>query len=232
MLSPAFSQQHVETSLSKGHLRASVSSSVKWDPPSWVRACLTVRIQEMEAAAVPVVVTVERTGKRDAGVSGAGRAQGAVPALSGWQRLRVTISLMRADRPAGRESWARPDPRTLLCRVCGESGRICGGAETRGSLAWVARKQCCHPRRGCPGGAPETPPGRALASQTRTKPNRRTLRAPLPWEGGPRGPEKRTKGTAHSQTQHRAGGVPGAPAQDGRGPHSASRRHPNPKTWR
>ena len=64
----------------------------------------------MEAAAVPVVVTVERTGKRDAGVSGAGRAQGAVPALSGWQRLRVTISLMRADRPAGR---ARPQDAPL-----------------------------------------------------------------------------------------------------------------------
>ena len=101
----------------------------------------------------------------DAGVSGAGRAQGTVPALSGWERLRVTISLMRADRPAGRESCARPDPRTLLCRVCGESGRICGGAETRGSLAWVAKKQCCLPRRGCPGGAQETPPGRTLGPQ-------------------------------------------------------------------
>lgn len=42
-----------------------------------------------------------------------------------------------------------------------------------------------------------------------------TLRAPLPWEGGPRGHEKRAKGTAHSQTPPRAGGVPGAPAQGG-----------------
>lgn len=46
MLSPAFSQQHMETSLGKCHLQASIFSSVKWDPPSGVCACLTVRIQE------------------------------------------------------------------------------------------------------------------------------------------------------------------------------------------
>ena len=166
----------------------------------------------------------------DAGVSGAGRAQGAVPALSGWERLRVTISLMRADRPAGRESWARPDPRTLLCRVCGESGRICGGAETRGSLAWVAKKQCCLPRRGCPGGAQETPPGRTLGSQTRTKPNRASCAPAL----GRRPAAAREANQRHGPLtdpapgRRRAGGSrPGR-----RGPHSASRGHPNPQTWR
>ena len=162
-------------------------SSVKWDPPSWVCACLTVRIQEMEVAMLPK----SRLWRR---VSGAGWGQGAVPALSGWERLRVTISLMRAGRRAGLESWARPDPRRLLSRVCGESGRVCGGPETQGSLARVAKKQGCHPKRGCPGGAQETPRGRTLGSQTRTKPNR-TLRSvgPCPGKearGGPRSEPK------------------------------------------
>lgn len=106
----------------------------KMGPSIWGLCLPHSEDSRREAAVLTAVTTVERTWETgDAGVSGAGPGQGAVPALSAWERLRVTISLMRAGRPAGRESWARPlpfrpasrpDPRRLLSRVCGESGRV------------------------------------------------------------------------------------------------------------
>ena len=166
----------------------------------------------------------------DAGVSGAGRAQGAVPALSGWERLRVTISLMRADRPAGRESWARPDPGRSSAESAGKAGGSAGGLRPGAPWRGWQRNSAASRDVGAQEALKKPHLEGLLGVRLARSPT--GLRAPLPWEGGPRRPEKRTKGTAHSQTQPRAGGVPGAPAQDGRGPHSASRGHPNPQTWR
>lgn len=56
-----------------------------------------------------------------------------VPGLSGLEKFRVTISLMREGRRTGCQSWAGscvlrlvswPGPRTLLSRVCGETERV------------------------------------------------------------------------------------------------------------
>ena len=97
----------------------------KMGPSIWGLCLPHSEDSRREAAVVTAVTTVERTRETgEAGVSGAERGQGAVPALSAWERLRMMISLMRAGRPAGRKSWAGPDPRRLLSRVCRESGRV------------------------------------------------------------------------------------------------------------
>lgn len=92
------------------------------------------------------------------------------PWLSGWERLRVTISRMRAGRPAVLgESWAGscslrpfswPALRTLLSKVWGEGrGREAlkgtwdpglPGLGGRGTMS-------CFPRCGCPGDPQEVP---------------------------------------------------------------------------
>lgn len=125
------------------------------------------------------------------------------PWLSGWERWRVTISLMRAGRPAVLgESWAgsctlRPSSwpalRTPLSRVWWEGQ---GERSSEGDLGrwapWSGGRgtKSRSPRCGCPGNPQETPKWRkARESEWPTAPMGR-LCAPCPGKEPPRRPRE------------------------------------------
>lgn len=155
------------------------------------------------------------------------------PWLSGWERLRVTISRMRAGRPAVLgESWAGscslrpfswPALRTLLSKVWGEGrgrealkGTWDPGLPGLGGRGTMSASQDV----GAQGTLRKSPKQRETWElEWQTAPWEGTLCAPCPGEGGPtEGQRSEPNRMAYSQIplgQHSVGGASPAPTLHG-----------------